>query len=87
MTIINLPSYECIVLFYFQFCTWYEVSDKNLYPTFARTKYHDSSISKSVVSLLNKFNWKKVVFVHSDDLQSVADTVYNVSNLLLISIV
>ncbi len=64
---------------FFQFCTDKEVSKKDLYPTFARTKHHDSSISKSVVSLLNKFGWKKVTFIYSDQIESVADTVAEVS--------
>ncbi|XP_041364284.1 guanylate cyclase 32E-like [Gigantopelta aegis] len=47
------------------FCSETEVSDKNLYPTFARTKPTDSQISKNVVSILKMFNWTKVTFVYS----------------------
>ena len=54
-----------------------------MYPTFARTKHHDSSISKSVVSLLNKFGWKKVTFIYSDQIESVADTVAEVRDISL----
>ena len=60
----------------------YEVSNKTRYPTFARTKPHDSRIAMSVVSLLKKYNWKKVIFIHSDQTPKVADTIDGVSTYL-----
>ncbi|KAK6170897.1 hypothetical protein SNE40_019184 [Patella caerulea] len=59
------------------FCSENEVSDKELYPTFARTKPTVSQISKSVVSILRLFNWKKVTFIHSniDEFEHTADTI------------
>ena len=50
------------------------------YPTFARTKPTDSQISKSVVSILKKFGWKKVTFVHTNEpeFQHTANTIYEV---------
>ena len=63
-----------------QFCSNYEVSNKALYPTFARTKPHDSRISMSVVSLLQKYNWRKVVFVYNKEMPDIADTISKVSH-------
>lgn len=48
-----------------QFCAHQETSDKNLYPTFARTRPPDTQISKSVASLLLTLGWKKVAFLYS----------------------
>ncbi|PVD38413.1 hypothetical protein C0Q70_01028 [Pomacea canaliculata] len=61
------------------FCTETEVSDKSLYPTFARTKPTDSQVSKSVVSLLRMFKWTKVTFIHSNttDGNHTADDIYS----------
>ncbi|XP_076458574.1 speract receptor-like [Babylonia areolata] len=61
------------------FCTETAVSDKALYPTFARTKPTDSQISKSVVSLLRMFHWSKVTFIHSNlsHVQHVANNIYS----------
>ena len=56
------------------------VSNNLSYPTFARTKPTDAQISKSVVSILKKFGWKKVTFVHTDEqeFQHTAETIYKV---------
>ncbi|XP_076457284.1 speract receptor-like [Babylonia areolata] len=61
------------------FCTETAVSNKRLYPTFARTKPTDSQISKSVVSLLRMFHWNKVSFIHSNltGVHHVADNMYS----------
>jgi hypothetical protein len=67
-----------VFVVYFQFCTNHEVSDKNLYPTFARTKPHDSQISMAIVSLLLKFDWKKVVFVYNELKPMLASTIQEV---------
>jgi len=64
----------------FQYCSEVVVSNKDDYPTFARTKPTDSQISKSVVSVLKRFNWDKITFVHSSEpeLQHTADAIYAV---------
>ena len=49
-----------------QFCTNYETSDKRLFPTFARTRPPDTQVSKSVLSLLLRYNWMKVAFFYKD---------------------
>jgi hypothetical protein len=46
--------------FRLQFCTHQETSDKNAFPTFARTRPPDMQISKSVTSVLLAFNFTKV---------------------------
>nr|XP_006817693.1 PREDICTED: speract receptor-like [Saccoglossus kowalevskii] len=53
-------------------CAEYEVSDKEIYPTFARTYPPDSQISKSVVALLKYFDWDHVTLVTSEDTQWMA---------------
>ncbi|KAL7287914.1 hypothetical protein TKK_0017974 [Trichogramma kaykai] len=45
------------------YCTNRETSNKNEFPTFARTRPPDTQISKSVVAVLKAFNWTKVSFV------------------------
>ncbi|GFO25488.1 guanylate cyclase [Plakobranchus ocellatus] len=54
-----------------------EVSNRELYPTFARTKPTDSQISGSVVSILKRFNWKRVTFIHqlNEEYNITADTI------------
>ncbi|XP_076366170.1 guanylate cyclase 32E-like [Tachypleus tridentatus] len=47
------------------FCAHHETSNKQLFPTFARTRPPDTQISKSVSSLLLYFKWKKVAFLYS----------------------
>jgi hypothetical protein len=54
------------------FCTNRDVSDKVLFPAFARTMPHDSQISMAVVSLLRKFKWKKVVFISNHEQKLLA---------------
>ncbi|KAH3863877.1 hypothetical protein DPMN_026882, partial [Dreissena polymorpha] len=51
------------------FCSEVDVSNSDKYPTFARTKPTDSQISRSVVSILKKFDWDKITFVHTDELE------------------
>ncbi|XP_077980630.1 speract receptor-like [Glandiceps talaboti] len=55
-------------------CAEYEVSNKELYPTFARTYPPDSQISKSLVALLKHFNWDVVTIVTSENAQWTAVT-------------
>jgi guanylate cyclase len=45
-----------------QKCADRKVSDKSLYPTFARTLPASPKVSKSVIALLKYFEWKKVRF-------------------------
>ncbi|XP_054159620.1 guanylate cyclase 32E-like [Oppia nitens] len=47
-------------------CTDHKVSNKSIYPTFARTLPPSSKISKSVISLLKHFSWNKISLVVSD---------------------
>ncbi|XP_059177836.1 speract receptor-like [Physella acuta] len=49
------------------YCTASEVSDKSLYPTFARTKPTDSQISETVVSILQHFKWNRVTFIYNNN--------------------
>lgn len=64
-----------------QFCAHPETSNKRLFPTFARTRPPDTQISKSVVSVLLKFNWRKVALLYSKseaatrDFEAVAKTI------------
>ncbi|XP_050310703.1 guanylate cyclase 32E [Anthonomus grandis grandis] len=46
------------------FCTHSATSDKSKFPTFARTRPPDPQISKSVISVLNNFNWTHVVILY-----------------------
>ncbi|XP_069945646.1 guanylate cyclase 32E [Cherax quadricarinatus] len=48
------------------FCTHPETSDKESFPTFARTRPPDNQISKSVTSILKRFNWRKVTFFYNN---------------------
>ena len=54
------------------------MSDKTVYPTFARTKPEDLQISKAVVSMLLHMNWKKIVFVYGRHKHLLADTILTV---------
>ncbi|XP_015779320.1 PREDICTED: atrial natriuretic peptide receptor 2-like [Acropora digitifera] len=49
------------------FCHEDVVSDKTLYPTFARTRPPNAQLSKSILAVLNKFSWKTVAIVYCDD--------------------
>eukprot|EP00106_Octopus_bimaculoides_P006081 XP_014773523.1 PREDICTED: uncharacterized protein LOC106871537 [Octopus bimaculoides] len=51
------------------YCSDYTVSDKQRYPTFIRTKPTEAQISQSVASLLLTFQWTKVTFVYSDEME------------------
>ena len=44
------------------YCTYGATSDKTLYRTFARTRPPSTIISKSLASLLLKYNWTHVAF-------------------------
>ncbi|KAK0087232.1 hypothetical protein PV325_001474 [Microctonus aethiopoides] len=67
------------------FCTHHETSNKQEFPTFARTRPPDTQISKSVVSVLLAFNWTRVTFMYmntslfefNNKVSSVATTILN----------
>jgi len=48
------------------FCNEDVVSDKSLYPTFARTRPPNSQLSKSILAVLNRFSWRIVAIVYCD---------------------
>ena len=50
----------CFLPSLIKLCTSDEVSNKELYPTFARTIFDDNSIGPSVLAILNHFNWNLV---------------------------
>jgi len=64
-----------------QFCSQPQTSNKEIYSTFARTRPPDTQISRSVASVLIKFNWRKVVLLYSQssdrDFSAVARTIQN----------
>ncbi|XP_037933225.1 guanylate cyclase 32E [Teleopsis dalmanni] len=64
------------------YCTYRDTSNKQNFPTFARTRPPDTQISKSVVSLLLAFNWTEVSFLYLDNPNTlynpVADTILNI---------
>lgn len=57
--VMNLAKFEIFFIFP-QMCSDVEVSDKENFPTFARTIPPITRISKSVAALLKKFNWTQV---------------------------
>lgn len=42
------------------------MSDKNKYPTFARTTPSTSKVAKSVISILDHFNWNHFTIIVGD---------------------
>ena len=44
------------------FCSYGATSDKRLYKTFARTRPPSTIVTKSLASLLLKFNWTRIAF-------------------------
>ncbi|RWS11161.1 guanylate cyclase 32E-like protein, partial [Dinothrombium tinctorium] len=65
------------------FCAYPETSNKALFSTFARTRPPDTQISKSVVSVLLKFKWRKIALLYSKsetsfrNFEAVARTIEN----------
>ena len=49
-----------------QMCSNPEVSNKELYPTFARTFAVDTKLTPSVLSLLNYYKWQRVAIVYEN---------------------
>ena len=65
---------------YFNFtqnCLDHKVSDKSLYPTFARTSPPGTQITKSIISLLQHYHWSKftLVVAKTEKWQNVASKV------------
>lgn len=48
-------------------CTSDEVSNKELYPTFARTIFDDNSIAPSVLAILDHFDWNLVGIISENE--------------------
>ena len=48
-------------------CTSNAVSDKQLYPTFARTIFGDNSLGPSVLAIMEYFKWNLVGIISEDD--------------------
>ncbi|KAH6942257.1 hypothetical protein HPB50_002077 [Hyalomma asiaticum] len=57
------------------FCLDRETSDKQRFPTFARTRPPETHISKSVAALLAHFGWRQVALFYASRLGHVADGV------------
>ncbi|XP_077490931.1 guanylate cyclase 32E [Amblyomma americanum] len=57
------------------FCLDRETSDKQRFPTFARTRPPETHISKSVAALLAFFGWRQVALFYASRLGHVADSV------------
>ena len=56
------------LMFCFQKCADHKVSDKDLYPTFARTFPPATQVTRSIVALLLHFHWQKfTIIVGSSD--------------------
>lgn len=56
---LNLPAIS-------HMCTSNAVSDKSLYPTFARTIFGDNSIGPSVLALMKYYDWDVVAIISED---------------------
>ncbi|KAK2571574.1 Resact receptor [Acropora cervicornis] len=56
---LNLPAISHL-------CTSNAVSDKSLYPTFARTIFGDNSIGPSVLALMKYYDWDVVAIISED---------------------
>lgn len=71
-----------LLSFLLQNCRDSEVSNNTLYPTFARTVPPTSKVSKSVISVLQKFGWKKIVLVagNSDTWREAAQTLQELAS-------
>ncbi|ESO83957.1 hypothetical protein LOTGIDRAFT_108278 [Lottia gigantea] len=69
-------------------CADYEVSDKSLYPTFARTYPPASQVTKPIISLLLHYNWKKYTLIvgSSHKEKTIAEKLIELSELYNITI-
>ena len=72
MSIYSKARCKAISSFFFYFpifgqmCTSNAVSDKSLYPTFARTIFGDNSIGPSVLALMKYYDWDVVAIISED---------------------
>ena len=55
-------AHKCLTL---QQCSDKDLSNKTVYPTFARTLPPSGKIAKSIVSVLKHYNWNRVVVITS----------------------
>ncbi|XP_041363434.1 receptor-type guanylate cyclase Gyc76C-like [Gigantopelta aegis] len=69
-------------------CADHAVSDKTLYPTFARTYPPAKQVTKSIISLLLHFNWRMYTLVAGDthQQQTIADYLIELSTLYNITL-
>jgi len=57
----------------FKSCSDLQVTDKKLFPTFARTSLGPPvKISKSVIALLKAYHWNKFIIVTADGSKEIA---------------
>ena len=54
---------------FLQGCTRTKLSDKSLFPTFARTIGVEESVTPTIIAVLRKFNWKRVAIVWENKIQ------------------
>ena len=64
-----------------QKCIDHKVSNKELYPTFARTFPPATQVTKSIIALLSNFNWHKFTMIvgSSRKWQSIAEKLRELS--------
>ena len=69
------------------------MSNKELYPTFARTRSTDAAVASAVVKLLKYYDWNQVMIlvdvlpVDSNDWRPLGATIQEASALILMIIV
>jgi len=70
-----------LVFVVLQKCADHRVSDKTLYPTFARTLPPATQVTKSIVALLMHFGWRRYTMVVGSTTrwQSIADQLQSIS--------
>ncbi|ELT88243.1 hypothetical protein CAPTEDRAFT_197264, partial [Capitella teleta] len=74
----------------FQKCADHRVSDKKLYPTFARTFPPANQVTKSILALLLHFSWRKITLVvgdaQSSKWRSIAEKLTQLAELFNVTI-
>ena len=69
------------------------MSNKEIYPTFARTRSTDAAVASAVVKLLKYYDWNQVMIlvdvlpVDSNDWRPLGATIQEASTLILMIIV
>ena len=61
----------CSIFFSLQQCSDSALSNKTEFPTFARTMQPSNRIAKSIVSVLNHFQWNRVVSLVGEQFMSI----------------